>query len=101
EAADRPLKLTGSKQPWSVSSGSRDVWDGAGWRRVKVIARDALEPGQELIGPIVVEDASSTLLIPDGARARRDASGNIVVDLGEAQAAEGEAAPGHLAKVVG
>jgi len=99
EAGDRPLRLaSAAKQASSVGAASRDVWDGAAWRRVKVIARDALETGQELVGPIVVEDASSTLLIPDGARARRDASGNIVVDLEQAQAAQGEAVPGHLAK---
>ena len=93
KAADRPLRLTRSKtEAWSIGSGSRDVWDGSvgAWRRLKVIAREALETGQELVGPIVVEDASSTLLIPDGARARRDASGNIVVDLKRARVAEGE-----------
>jgi N-methylhydantoinase A len=78
--------------PCSISSGSRDVFDGsaAAWRRPTVMAREALETGQELIGPIVVEDASSTLLIPEGARSGRDTSGNIVVDLKRAQVAEGE-----------
>jgi len=46
-----------------------------------VLAREALEPDQELAGPVVVEDASSTLLIPQGAVGRRDAAGNIIVDL--------------------
>jgi N-methylhydantoinase A len=94
EAVDRPLKLTSARTEWSVGSGNRDVWDAsaAAWSRLKVIAREALETGHELIGPIVVEDASSTLLIPAGARARRDASGNIVVDLKPAERAEGEAA---------
>ena len=93
KAVDRPLRLARARTvPCSISSGSRDVWDGsaAAWRRLTVMAREALETGQELIGPIVVEDASSTLLIPDGARARRDTSGNIVVDLKRAQVAEGE-----------
>ena len=71
-------------------------WDAASgrWRRLKVLARDALEAGQELIGPIVVEDASSTLMIPDGAVARRDASGNLIVDLKAAEQAQGAAAGG-------
>ncbi len=93
KAVDRPLRLTGAgKQVGNTSCGSRDVRDGgaAAWRRLKVIARDALETGQELIGPIVVEDASSTFVIPEGARARRDAAGNIVVDLEQAQIAEGD-----------
>jgi N-methylhydantoinase A len=46
-----------------------------------VLAREQLEDGQELIGPVVIEDASSTLVIPNGAKARRDVSGNLVVDL--------------------
>jgi hypothetical protein len=52
-----------------------------------------------LIGPIVVEDASSTLLIPEGARARRDGSGNIVVELRQTQVAAGETISGRLAEV--
>ena len=102
KAVDRPLKLASAgKQAGAVDSGSRDVWDGAAatWRRLKVIAREALEVGQELVGAIVVEDASSTLLIPEGARARRDASGNIVVDLKPARPVASEAVPDHLAKV--
>jgi N-methylhydantoinase A len=101
-AVDRPLKLMSARtEACGSGSGSRDVFDGSTgtWRRLKVIVRAALETGQELLGPIVVEDASSTLLIPDGARARRDASGNIVVDLGRAQVADGEPASDHLAKV--
>jgi N-methylhydantoinase A len=101
KAIDRPLKLTSARAAWSIGLGSRDVFDAStvAWRRLKVIARDALEIGQELIGPIVVEDASSTLLIPDGARARRDASGNIVMELGRAQDAAGEGASGRLVRV--
>jgi N-methylhydantoinase A len=60
--------------PWS-----RDA-DAGEWRRVRVLAREELENGQELVGPVVVEDASSTLVIPTGAKARRDASGNLIVD---------------------
>jgi N-methylhydantoinase A len=102
KAVDRPLRLASAPtRGSSIGTGSRDVWDAstATWRRVKVIARDTLETGQELVGPIVIEEASTTLLIPDGARARRDASGNIVVDLKPAQAAAGDADTGRLATV--
>jgi hypothetical protein len=83
-AVERPLMLNGSgKRVWTIGSGSRDVWDAdAGeWRRVRVLAHEDLENGQELVGPVVVDDASSTLVIPKGAKARRDASGNLIVDL--------------------
>jgi N-methylhydantoinase A len=56
-----------------------------------VLARDELKDGEELLGPIIVEDASSTLIIPEGATARCDASGNLIVDLnGNEGAAERE-----------
>jgi N-methylhydantoinase A len=102
KAVDRPLRLASSKtEAWSIGAGSRDVFDGSAgtWRRLKIIARDALETGEELIGPIVVEDASSTLLIPEGARARRDGSGNIVVDLKRGQVAERGTVSGRLVEV--
>jgi N-methylhydantoinase A len=101
-AADRPLRLARARaEVGATNARSHDVWDAsaAKWRRVTVVAREAVEAGQELIGPILVEEASATLLIPDGARARRDASGNIVVDLKPSRAAEGGAASGHPANV--
>jgi len=80
---ERPVRLDGSSDAWKVGADSREVWDATAgrWRRLKVLARDALAAGQELTGPIVLEDASSTLLIPEGASARRDASGNVIVEL--------------------
>lgn len=82
---ERPVRLEQpSQQGWKTGAGSREVWDAAAgrWRRLKVLARDTLAVGQELIGPIVLEDASSTLMIPERAIARRDASGNVIVDVG-------------------
>jgi N-methylhydantoinase A len=90
-AVERPLTLNGSgKRVGTIGSGSRDVWDAdAGeWHRVRVLAREELENGQELVGPVVVDDASSTLVIPKGAKARRDASGNLIVDLKKPQAGD-------------
>jgi N-methylhydantoinase A len=92
---ERPVQLDGSSRDvWKVGADSREVWDAALGRprRLKVLARDTLVAGQELTGPIVLEDASSTLLIPDGAVARRDAAGNVIVDLGAAAQAQRAAA---------
>jgi N-methylhydantoinase A len=96
--AERALRID-RQQTFEVSADGRDVFDAISgrWRRLKVLARDALEAGQELIGPVVLEDASSTLMIPDGAIARRDASGNIIVDLTAAERAEAAAARRHAA----
>jgi N-methylhydantoinase A len=85
---ERPLMLDrkGNQVGKQVSGGepvSRDAWNASGgaWRSLKVLPRESLNAGQELVGPIIVEDASSTLVVPDGARATCDASGNIIVEL--------------------
>jgi N-methylhydantoinase A len=48
-----------------------------------VYERAALPPETVLMGPAIVEEASSTLLIPPRARARVEPGGNIVVELPE------------------
>jgi N-methylhydantoinase A len=88
EIDERPLMLDGKgnqvgKQVSAREPVSRDAWNASGgaWRSLKVLAREELNAGQELIGPVIVEDASSTLVVPDGARAKFDVSGNIIVEL--------------------
>jgi len=88
EIDERPLMLDGKgnqagKQVSVREPVSRDAWNanGGAWRSLKVLARESLNAGQELIGPVIVEDASSTLVVPDGARATCDVSGNIIVEL--------------------
>jgi N-methylhydantoinase A len=63
--------------------GSRRAWVPAlkGYADVPVYERFALATGDVIEGPAIVEEASSTLIVPPNARAVTDASGNIVVDL--------------------
>jgi N-methylhydantoinase A len=44
-----------------------------------VYARDELRFGHELAGPAIVEEASSSLVVPAGRRIRVDAEGNLIV----------------------
>jgi N-methylhydantoinase A len=88
EIDERPLMLDGNgnqvgKQVSASEPVSRDAWNAnsGAWHSLKVLAREQLGAGQELIGPVIVEDASSTLVVPDGARATCDVSGNIIVEL--------------------
>jgi N-methylhydantoinase A len=86
---DRPLNLGGTgKDVWKIGGGKRDVWNESKriWQSLKVLARDVLKDGEELVGPLIIEDASSTLVIPEGARAQCDSSGNLIVDLNGAEA---------------
>jgi N-methylhydantoinase A len=94
---ERPVRLDQpSQQDWTIGADSREVWDAAAGcsRQLKVLARDMFPVGQELIGPIVLEDASSTLMIPDGAIAQRDASGNVIIDLSVLEKPRGPVEPG-------
>jgi N-methylhydantoinase A len=50
-----------------------------GWLDTPVIARADLGAGRD--GPLIVEEYDATCLVPPGARAERDAAGNIVIAL--------------------
>jgi N-methylhydantoinase A len=50
-----------------------------GWLDTPVLARADLGAGRE--GPLIVEEYDATCLVPPGARAERDAAGNIVIAL--------------------
>ena len=98
---ERPLLLERStKTARAITPAIREVWDGeaGAWRRLAVLPREDLVEGQLLVGPVIVEEASSTLVIPAGAIARCDASGNLVLELNQAQA-ESETSPLQAAAV--
>ena len=46
-----------------------------------VYDRYALPVGVQLKGPAIIEEASTTLIVPAGALAHVDRSGNLIVDL--------------------
>ncbi len=48
---------------------------------VPVYERAALVPNQTIAGPAIVQEASSTLIVPDGAKAQVDASFSLIVQL--------------------
>ena len=52
-----------------------------GGRDVPVLWRETFDGEQA--GPAIIESSDSTIVVPPGARAVRDAAGNIVVELGE------------------
>ena len=70
---DRATARTGTRRAWVPAINA--------YADVPVYARSALAVGDAIEGPAIVEEASSTLIVPPQARAAMDASGNIVVDL--------------------
>ncbi|MBV6307245.1 hydantoinase/oxoprolinase family protein [Candidimonas humi] len=83
QRADRPLNLEAGKQTWKQSSKERSVWIASedAWGSAPVLAREAMQEGSSITGPAVIEDASSTLIVPVGAAATLDSAGNLIVDL--------------------
>ncbi len=75
---------TGTVSGAHAVRGTRKVWVGAqsAYVDVPVYERESLAVGQVLAGPGVIQEPSSTLVLPAGSRATVDASGSIVVDLG-------------------
>jgi N-methylhydantoinase A len=75
---------TGTVSGAHAVRGTRKAWVGAqsAYADVPVYERESLAVGQVIAGPGVIQEASSTLVLPSGARATVDASGSIVVDLG-------------------
>jgi N-methylhydantoinase A len=64
-------------------TGRRAVFHGAahGWLDTAVYARSGLPAGSEIVGPAVIEEMSSTVLLAPAQRARVDRIGNLVIDV--------------------
>ena len=61
-------------------AGERDVWfEGPGMTASRVYDRATLLAGHALVGPAVIEQEDSTVLVPSGWHARVDRAGNIVI----------------------
>lgn len=67
-------------------SGTRRVWLGqdTGWRSTAVFEPRAMTPGRHLVGPAVIEEATTTVLVGVGDRLEVDATGGYLVHIGGA-----------------
>jgi N-methylhydantoinase A len=55
-----------------------------GWLRTRVLDRNSLDESTRLVGPCIVEELDSTIVLPPGTQARVDSVGNVVIALEEA-----------------
>ena len=80
---DHGLELGGGVGVEPARKGQRRAWVPArqAYAEVPVYERSALAIGETIVGPAIVEEPSSTLIVPPDARAVSDAAGNIVVTL--------------------
>jgi|HigsolmetaAR206D_1030411.scaffolds.fasta_scaffold01555_4 N-methylhydantoinase A/acetone carboxylase, beta subunit len=58
-----------------------DLYDQGAWRKAKMISRAALQTNEIIEGPAILEDATSTLLVPSDWQAQRDDNDNVILTL--------------------
>ncbi|MDX8458467.1 hydantoinase/oxoprolinase family protein [Mesorhizobium humile] len=62
----------------------RPVWYHGTWHDTPVYAREKLPLDAVIEGPAILEQMDATTVLEPGDRARSDADGNIIIDIGEA-----------------
>ena len=62
----------------------RPFWYGGRWHDTPVYAREKLPLDAVIEGPAILEQMDATTVLEPGDRARSDADGNIIIDIGEA-----------------
>jgi N-methylhydantoinase A len=55
------------------------MFDQRAWREGRLLSRSALKTGKTISGPALLEDPTSTLLVPDGWAASRDKNDNTIL----------------------
>lgn len=63
---------------------TRPVWYAGKWHDTPVYAREKLPLDAVIEGPAILEQMDATTVLEPGDRARSDADGNIIIDIGEA-----------------
>jgi len=56
-----------------------DIFENKAWRKAKLISRSQIKIGDVVNGPALLDDPTSTLLVPSGWTAHRDQSDNIIL----------------------
>ncbi|MGH2662960.1 MAG: hydantoinase/oxoprolinase family protein [Actinomycetota bacterium] len=72
----------GDEDPSKARVGSRAVRFEAGVAETDVYQRERLEPGNQIQGPAIVQEASSTMVLPPAATAKVDRFGNLIIQTG-------------------
>ncbi|TPL77491.1 hydantoinase/oxoprolinase family protein [Mesorhizobium sp. B2-3-15] len=62
----------------------RPVWYAGRWHDTSVYSREKLPLDAVIEGPAILEQMDATTVLEPGDRARSDADGNIIIDIGEA-----------------
>jgi acetone carboxylase beta subunit len=68
----RAEPLGPASPPAAAAKPGRPAWFAGGWQDTAVFELARLSPGNELAGPVIVEDPTTTLVVPPGRRLRLD-----------------------------
>ena len=66
----------------AARTGARPVWFDGGFRDTPVYAREKLPADASIDGPAILEQLDCTTVLEPGDRARGDADGNIIIEVG-------------------
>jgi N-methylhydantoinase A len=85
-------RIAGSVAPFTPPEGDQDpvagtrtaTFDGVAYETT-ILHRDRLRPEQTFEGPLVIEEQSSTTVIPPGHTVRVDALGNLLITTTDAE----------------
>ena len=74
-----PQSVSSTRHNGSGSTVRKAYFGDHGWLETPVLSRADLATAR--VGPLIVEEYDSTCVVPPGAKAERDAAGNIVITL--------------------
>jgi N-methylhydantoinase A len=72
---------SGERAALPAQRATRPVWFGGQWIDTPILAREAMNPGDAIAGPAIVEQLDTTTVIEPGDEATIDAHRNLIVTL--------------------
>jgi N-methylhydantoinase A len=75
----RQLPLLTEELGQALKAQAIDIFDERAWRKGQLLSRSALKVGRQIAGPALLEDPTSTLLVPTGWTATRDRNDNTIL----------------------
>lgn len=82
-APQSELPLLAESEDHRVEERSVKIYDGREWHDARLVGRSSMRRGKAFTGPILLDDPTSTLLVPVGWQAVRDAADNIILTSAE------------------
>jgi N-methylhydantoinase A len=73
------LPLLHETEAVSAAEGEFDLFDNRCWQRGRLVGRADICSGEEIAGPALLEDPTSTVFLPQGWSATRDAADNTIM----------------------